>query len=223
MISADDDGPLILSEAPAQSDDSMDRLVWASVMSEELAEHNPCSIEVITSGQLSALSHEDFQQFVRALPYWHVALKSLMTRQELGRRLGLLPTKQWVWDITLLTNAEIQALNREHRQQDKATDVLSFPAWDLATLPPKGLPEVSLGSIVVSVDYGLTFTPTTPLLVYLLDRMTHGTLHLLGFHHDTMAEFEQVVAWQGEVLAEVESSLDGALGLVSQPEGKGGE
>ena len=84
-------------------------------------------------------------------------------------------------DIELLVvkNDEIQELNKEHRNIDKATDVLSFPMdFDMPYMP--------LGSIVISTDfveekakeYGHTFNEEFSLL------FIHGILHLLGFDHE---------------------------------------
>ena len=84
-------------------------------------------------------------------------------------------------DIELLVvrNDEIQELNKEHRNIDKATDVLSFPMdFDFVNMP--------LGSIVISVDYveekakeyGHSFNDEFSLL------FIHGILHLLGYDHE---------------------------------------
>ena len=84
-------------------------------------------------------------------------------------------------DIELLVvhNDEIQELNKEHRNIDKATGVLSFPMdFEFDNMP--------LGSIVISVDYveekakeyGHTFNEEFNLL------FIHGLLHLLGFDHE---------------------------------------
>lgn len=84
-------------------------------------------------------------------------------------------------DIELLVvkNDEIQQLNKEHRNVDKATDVLSFPMdYDMPNMP--------LGSIVISSDfveekakeYGHSFNDEFSLL------FIHGILHLLGFDHE---------------------------------------
>ena len=84
-------------------------------------------------------------------------------------------------DIELLVvkNDEIQELNKEHRNIDKATDVLSFPMdFDM--------PHMPLGSIVISTDfveekakeYGHEFNEEFSLL------FIHGLLHLLGYDHE---------------------------------------
>ena len=82
-------------------------------------------------------------------------------------------------ELIIVNNKEIQQLNKEHRNIDKATDVLSFPLeFDMPNMP--------LGSIVISLDfvedkakeYGHTKEEEFSLL------FIHGLLHLLGFDHE---------------------------------------
>jgi probable rRNA maturation factor len=82
-------------------------------------------------------------------------------------------------ELMVVRNDEMQQINKEHRNIDKATDVLSFPMdFDFDNMP--------LGSIVISTDfvqekskeYGHTFNEEFSLL------FIHGILHLLGFDHE---------------------------------------
>ena len=82
-------------------------------------------------------------------------------------------------ELLIVNNNEIQNLNKEHRNIDKATDVLSFPMdFDFPNMP--------LGSIVISIDfvkekakeYGHSENDELTLL------FIHGILHLLGFDHE---------------------------------------
>lgn len=133
-------------------------------------------------------------------------------------RLGLatLPsTTELQVEVLWQDEVAIAALNAEHRQQAKATDVLTFPLWAEVT-PPKGLsqlPHLPLGSVVVCLPYAATLPVVAQamadgdtdhlqalVLSYALDRVTHGCLHLLGQHHATQAEFELVVAYQHQVV-----------------------
>lgn len=82
-------------------------------------------------------------------------------------------------ELILTDNSTIQELNKEHRNIDKPTDVLSFPLeFDLPNMP--------LGSIVISVDYAQEkaneFQHTLQEEMTLL--FIHGLLHLLGYDHE---------------------------------------
>jgi probable rRNA maturation factor len=83
---------------------------------------------------------------------------------------------------------EIRRLNREHRDRDAATDVLSFPV-DLAG-PAAGPRE--LGDVVVC----------PPLCDDLVEAVVHGVLHLCGHDHETDS---------GEML-ELQDRVMGGLG-----------
>ena len=81
-------------------------------------------------------------------------------------------------ELILTDNTEIAEINREFRDIDKATDVLSFPS--------DPFPGAPLGSIVISVDkvqsvaddLGHSEDDEIALL------FIHGMLHLLGFDHE---------------------------------------
>lgn len=82
-------------------------------------------------------------------------------------------------ELVLCDDAAIRDLNRDYRQIDKATDVLSFP-YD-------PMPMAPLGSIVISVEAvargALAFGHDEADELALL--FLHGMLHLLGFDHET--------------------------------------
>lgn len=81
-------------------------------------------------------------------------------------------------ELIITTNSEIQELNKEHRNINKATDVLSFPYEDMPMSP--------LGSIVISKEFikdkSKEFGHTSMNELTLL--FIHGLLHLLGFDHE---------------------------------------
>lgn len=94
----------------------------------------------------------------------------------------------------LLTDDEtIRQLNKEYRNKDKSTDVLSFPMED----------EIMLGDIVISVDTAKRQAEEAEIN---LDRETaflfiHGLLHLLGYDHETSQEDEaEMFALQEKIL-----------------------
>jgi probable rRNA maturation factor len=81
--------------------------------------------------------------------------------------------------IAFVSDKRIRELNRQFRNVDKATDVLSFPA--------DGPDEANLGDIAISVETaatqakenGLSFDDEVAQLIL------HGLLHLSGYDHET--------------------------------------
>ena len=89
--------------------------------------------------------------------------------------------------LLLTDDAALRALNREFRGQDKATNVLSFPAPSVGAAPgqPRHLGDIALGYETVareSGDEGKTLADHAAHLV------VHGILHLLGHDHGTDRE-----------------------------------
>ena len=81
-------------------------------------------------------------------------------------------------ELVITTNDEIQQINKEYRNIDKPTDVLSFPY--------EKMPMSPLGSIVISQDFVLLKAQElghTPLDEFTL-LFIHGLLHLLGYDHE---------------------------------------
>ena len=111
--------------------------------------------------------------------------------------------------IALVGDAAIRRLNREWRDKDKATDVLSFPGGEL----PKGVPGPRpLGDVIISVDtavrraksHGVTVAEEVALY------LAHGILHLLGHDHE-LGERE------AKAMARLEAKLLAAVGLADRP------
>lgn len=81
-------------------------------------------------------------------------------------------------ELIFVDNAAIKELNKNFRNINEPTDVLSFPLKDI--------PNVPLGTIIISLEYaknkadelGHTLNDEVALL------FIHGLLHLLGFDHE---------------------------------------
>jgi rRNA maturation RNase YbeY len=115
----------------------------------------------------------------------------------------------WLLEWILCDDASIRELNGLHRAKDEATDVLSFPLYESSTRTKHTAPLPnefskryggSLGSVVVSWEYALHHSPPGQRLAYVIERFIHGTLHVLGQHHDDEASFKRVLELQSFVL-----------------------
>lgn len=86
--------------------------------------------------------------------------------------------------LTLVDDAAIRLLNREHRGKDSPTDVLSFPMEALAG------GERLLGDVVISVETARRQAAgyDAPLQRELYRLLIHGLLHLLGHDHHARDE-----------------------------------
>ena len=98
--------------------------------------------------------------------------------------------------VSFVTNEEIKELNREYRNVDSETDVLSFPMDDEFD----GV--VILGDIVLSTekiieqanDYNHSLERE---MIYLT---VHSMLHLLGYDHMSSAEKNEMRAREKEIM-----------------------
>ena len=103
--------------------------------------------------------------------------------------------------IRIVDAGEMQALNRDYRDQDKPTNVLAFPAGDAGFVPPGDRPL--LGDIVVcaSIVADEAAEQGKALGDHWGHMVVHGTLHLLGHDHQTDHEAEAMEALERHILA----------------------
>lgn len=123
------------------------------------------------------------------------------------------------WSISLTDDAELHRLNLQFRDMDKPTDVLSFGSerYLEGKLKPEfkvdpvqtGTPEY-LGDIVISMERcteqarigGHDTESELALLV------VHGTLHLLGYDHNTRTRKARMWSAQTHALQSLSIVLD---------------
>lgn len=107
--------------------------------------------------------------------------------------------------LSFVSDEEIQEINKNFRDMDKATDVLSFPQIDydvdeVVMTNEKG--EIVLGDIIISVDtakrqaeeYGHSLKREICFLT------VHSMLHLLGYDHMTEEEEVEMFGKQKDIL-----------------------
>lgn len=109
--------------------------------------------------------------------------------------------------VRLTSDDEVHTLNRQYRDKDRPTNVLSFPMVqpDLLDTVTQGSDdgEVLLGDIVLA--HGVCTAEAAEKGVSVEDHATHlivhGVLHLLGHDHGTDAEAEVMEGLERDVLA----------------------
>ena len=104
--------------------------------------------------------------------------------------------------VRLVDTEEIQALNRDFRQQDAATNVLSFPAGSIDGLPADAaqvLGDVVVCAAVVSQEAREQNKAVNDHWAHML---VHGTLHLLGFDHESDPDAARMERLEAQILIE---------------------
>lgn len=116
-------------------------------------------------------------------------------------------------DLTLVItdDQEVHALNRQYRDVDATTDVLSFSMGDVD--PDSG--NLYLGDIVISLERALAQSQSQQhsILDELRLLVVHGVLHLLGYDHADEEEMAAMWAAQNEILEQLSSDEGDYLNL----------
>lgn len=111
--------------------------------------------------------------------------------------------------VVIADDDTITRLNREYRGIDAPTDVLSFPAGSM----PEEIDDEPpyLGDLVIAYPYALAQAQReghTPADSFAL-LVVHGTLHLLGYDHDTPEN--RATMWQAQEHALVALGISPAI------------
>ena len=99
------------------------------------------------------------------------------------------------YEISLLITDDetIRKYNKEYRNKDRATDVLSFPMED----------DIILGDVAISFETAKRQSEEAEINIDREDAFffIHGLLHLLGYDHETSQEDEEeMFALQEKIL-----------------------
>ena len=107
--------------------------------------------------------------------------------------------------ISYVSNERIHEINRDYRDKDAPTDVISFAMEELGEgeveLSGIDMPRI-LGDIIISIprtkeqaeEYGHSFERELGFLA------VHGFLHLLGYDHMTVEDEKEMFTLQKEIL-----------------------
>ena len=109
------------------------------------------------------------------------------------------------FDIVLANNSEIHRINKEYRQKDTPTDVITFAMFADSSEDERFIleGEINLGEIIIYLDKieeqakenNVKFEDE---LYYII---SHGVLHLMGFDHLTEQDYNFMVDYQNKAKA----------------------
>jgi len=143
---------------------------------------------------------------VRAVPVDVRGRAKKLVKAALARRLGRLVGRALAaageaeaeMTLSLVDDDEIRALNRDWRETDQPTDVLSFSMreGEGGELHPE-----LLGDVVISVETAARQAEDAgkTLEAELLHLAVHGLAHLCGYDHATEAEEKVMFGWEAEL------------------------
>ena len=98
---------------------------------------------------------------------------------------------------------QIQDLNKQYREKDAPTDVLSFPMYDDLNEASDEFMPVALGDIVISLEKAAKQGYEIGHSIYheVAFLCVHSTLHLLGYDHETSkADEDDMFRRQKEIM-----------------------
>lgn len=89
-------------------------------------------------------------------------------------------------NIECTDEGHIKEINKEYREIDKVTDVLSFPMFEKEELEANAFDNIILGDIIIciqrvkeqAIEYGHSFEREFMYMV------VHGMFHILGYDHE---------------------------------------
>lgn len=107
--------------------------------------------------------------------------------------------------VTIVNNQEIQEINRDYRDKDRPTDVISFALEEEGegetAIISEDMPRI-LGDVIISMDKAKEQATDYE---HSLERelgflAVHGFLHLLGYDHMNEADERKMFGRQDEIL-----------------------
>ncbi|HXH75826.1 MAG TPA: rRNA maturation RNase YbeY [Bacteriovoracaceae bacterium] len=112
---------------------------------------------------------------------------------------GLTPKKITSLKVSLLIcgDTRIKVLNRDHRNKDKVTDVLSFPSNEPFVFGP------FLGDMAICMPQAKRQAKEFKIGIWdeFIHLFFHGLLHLIGYDHEiSLAEEKKMQKWEDRAL-----------------------
>ena len=112
--------------------------------------------------------------------------------------------------VIFVDDARIHEINREYRNIDRSTDVISFALEDNEQYYMEGMPR-TLGDIFISIDHAKKQAQEYEHSFYreMCFLFTHGLLHLLGYDHMEKEEETEMFRIQNNILNALQIERDG--------------
>ena len=114
--------------------------------------------------------------------------------------------KKVLFSLLLSNNKNIKKLNKNFRNKNKSTDILSFPLNKNVNISK----NTYLGDIIISYNY--LDKPRSQNLKSFKEKVTkifiHGFLHLLGFDHKKNKDYSKMLKEENLLFKSVQSKIN---------------
>ncbi|KAM9695771.1 endoribonuclease YbeY isoform 1-T2 [Trichechus inunguis] len=137
-----------------------------------------------------------------------VPIRRVPLRKKIEIVRSILGVQKFDLGVICVDNKNIQHINRIYREKNVPTDVLAFPFHEnlkAGEIPQPDLPDdYNLGDVFLGVEYIFQQRKENEDYYDVLTvTATHGLCHLLGFSHDTEAEWQKMFQKEKQVLEEL--------------------
>ena len=116
------------------------------------------------------------------------------------------PNKKISLSVLLSNDRCIKRLNKDFRNQNKSTDILSFPSTKKKSIPKK----TYIGDIIIS--YNFMNNPKSQNIRDFKEKVVktfiHGFLHLLGFDHIKDKDYKKMLSEEEKIFKSVISKIN---------------
>tara|TARA_B100000963_G_scaffold233161_1_gene203628 strand:+ start:168 stop:626 length:459 start_codon:yes stop_codon:yes gene_type:complete len=109
------------------------------------------------------------------------------------------------FSLLLSNNKTIKKLNKNFRNKNKATDVLSFPFWKKVKIKK----VTYIGDIIISYNF-MNKPKKQNLRTFekkLIKTFIHGFLHLLNFDHKKIKDYKKMIKEEEKIFKSVISKI----------------
>ena len=131
-------------------------------------------------------------------------------QRDAERLLSYLKLSAYDLSIWITTDQTIRRFNKQFRGKDKATDILSFGGLEYANSDELFDDGLSLGDLIIAASFVARMLPE--LDCTLDERMRvlliHGVVHLLGYDHETDAEWAEMQVKEQELLRILKNEIN---------------
>ena len=115
-------------------------------------------------------------------------------------KFNSLKKKRFSLTILLTGNSKMKYLNKEFRNKNKTTDVLSFPNLSSVDLKKKTNTEIYLGDIALNYEIINRRSKDSNFNLEFDKMWIHGYLHLLGYNHKKFKDYKIMKKTEDKIL-----------------------